>query len=97
MINNKKVSDDIFIFRLYSSIYIKFLNEYLLTGEDFDSFGVPRVISPKVFLPIKILHNNILFEGFTKSQLNSFICCLKNSLFNNKNVIDGQIIYLGIK
>ena len=36
-------------------------------------------------------------HGFTKSQLNSFICCLQHALFNNKNIKDGTISYMGIK
>lgn len=37
-----------------------------------------------------------IIRGFSKSQLNSFICCLQNALFNNKNIKDGQITYSGI-
>ena len=36
-------------------------------------------------------------RGFTKSQLNSFICCLQHAILNNKNVKDGTIAYYGIK
>lgn len=77
IINNKIVDDDIFIFRVYTSIYYVFLSEYMRKGEVLESY-----------------HS---LKGFSKSLLDSFICCLQNALFKNKNVKDGTITYKGIK
>ena len=81
IINNKIVDDDIFIFRVYTSIYYVFLSEYMRKGEVLESYH-------------KSYHS---LKGFSKSLLDSFICCLQNALFKNKNVKNGTITYKGIK
>ena len=35
------------------------------------------------------------FKGFTREELNSWICCLQLALSRNKNVKDGTIVYRG--
>ena len=45
----------------------------------------------------KVLDEFYGFKGFTERQLKSFIYCLQQALFNNKNVKDGQVTYRAIK
>ena len=80
-INSQKVKEDFFVIRLYSSIYYKFINEYLRTKNVLKSFKTTKGE----------------FKGFNEDQLNSWICCLHLALSRNKNVKDNTIVYRGIK
>ena len=45
----------------------------------------------------KVLDDFYGRNGFTKNQLDSWVCCLQYSIFNIKNVADNTIVYRGIK
>ena len=71
---------EIFAARVYSSIYYKFLSSYML--------------NQKIIPSIDHFYNNFL--GFSKEQLDSFICCLQNEIRNIKNVENNTIVYMSL-
>ena len=69
---------EIFAARVYSSIYYKFLSSYML--------------NQKIIPSIDHFDNHFL--GFSKEQLDSFICCLQNEIRNIQNVENNTIVYM---
>ena len=79
---NSQKNLNYFAIRLYSSIYYKFINNYL---------------RKKTILKKIITTDNNEVKGLTESQLKSWICCLHLELKNNKNVKNNQIVYRALR
>ena len=64
-----------------------------------DDIFIFRVYSSNLykFLDNYLMKGDLPKKRFTKSQLDSFTCCLQNALFRNKNVKDETITYFGIQ
>ena len=75
---NGYIPNDAFIIRLYSSIYCRPLNSYMLNKKILHTFPS---------------ENDKILKGFSQEQLNSFICCLQNAIKNNKNVEKNTVVY----
>lgn len=83
-------------FRCFSMINNKILDDFIFTVRVYSSSISYEYLSTGQILDL--FQNYWLnTRGFTKSQLNSFICCLQHAILNNKNVKDGTIAYFGIK
>ena len=80
-IDGNFVNDDYFVIRLYSSIYYRFINEYLRKNTILD----------------KCYNGPYVFEGFSKKELRSWIYCLQLALSRNKNIEEDKIVYRGVK
>ena len=74
-------SNELFVLRLYTTIYFKFIYSYMLNGLISDQCN------------ICFQH----FQGFSKSQLDSWICCLQNAIKNQRNVKNGTKVFRGTK
>jgi len=79
-INKQKIEKEFFAIRLYSSNYYVFINEYLRSEKILD----------------KIKRNGKDMQGFSESEINSWVHCLYLALRNNKNVRNGTVVYRGI-
>lgn len=91
--NNKISSDDLFVIRLYSSIYYVFINSYIRNGE------VKKQIKTKEKRDEKnrIISESKTFLGFNEAELKSWIRCLQLALSRNKNVDENTVVYRGVK
>ena len=88
--NNGKIGklyeNEIFIIRLYSSMYFIPINYYMFKSNKNKGIVLDTFVSPY----------DINEKGFSKSELDSAICCLQHVIKKNKNVQNGTIVYRGI-
>ena len=83
--NSQVNEDDLFVIRLYSSFYYKFITNYIREGKILEK-------CEKIYKGEKKI-----FKGFTEEQLKSWIYCLQLALSRNKNVEENTIVYRGVK
>ena len=82
----KLYENEIFIIRFYSSMYFIPINYYMFKSNEGKGIVLDTFESPC----------GCKETGFSKSELDSAICCLQHVLKKNKNVENGTIVYRGI-
>ena len=92
--NTQVEKDDLFVIRLYSSFYFKFINAYI--REEKVEKTWEKLVKTKDENNNETTEKKI-FKGFTESQLKSWICCLQLALSRNINVKENTIVYRGIR
>jgi len=78
--------DDLFVMRLYTSFYFKFINNYIRDNT------ILETVTKKTKSG-----DTRIFKGFNENELKSWIQCLHLALSRNKNVEENTVAYRGVK
>ena len=78
---DEEFQNQIFVIKVYSSIYYKPINTYMYKREILKNFPDAD--------------KTIVLPGFSKKQLNSAICCIQKAIKNKSNVDNNTFVYRG--